>query len=147
VKAGGPAKSIVNWIAGDLGRMANERGVSVDAIGLSAKRLAEFVQLVEGGKVARQAASRELLPALLDGDASPAAVVEGLGLAQVDDEALIRTLAEEAKRENPKAVEDYRGGKKKALGALKGQIMRATRGKAHPQRVHEVLLSVLDENG
>jgi len=146
VKAGGAPKPVANWILGDLGRLANERGMSVDALGFSPARFAELVQLVEGGKVARQAAAKVLLPRLVTEESTAAALIEELGLAQVDDSDLIRAAAIRAVQANPKAVEDFRGGKQKALGALKGLIMKETKGKANPRIVHNVLLSVLNEH-
>ncbi|MHC4448510.1 MAG: Asp-tRNA(Asn)/Glu-tRNA(Gln) amidotransferase subunit GatB [Planctomycetota bacterium] len=146
VKAGGAAKLAANWIQGDVGRHANERGVAVESLGLPAARLAELVQLVEQGKVAHKTAGKDLLPRMLADDVAPAALIEELGLAQVDDPDLIRDLAVKAVAANPKAAAEFRAGKEKALGALKGPIMKGTKGKANPQVVEDVLRSVLDES-
>ena len=66
------------------------------------------------------------------------------GLAQVSDSGAIESMAEQAIRENPQSVEAYRGGKAAALQFLIGQVMKLSRGKAHPQRVAELLRSKLD---
>jgi len=146
VKAGAAPKPAANWILGDLGRMANERAVPVEQLGLSSARFAEFVQLVDGGKVPRKAAAQELLPRLLEDDVAPSAVVEELGLAPVDDVDLIRALVMKAVEAHPQAVADFRGGKQGAMGPLFGRIMKETGGKADPQVVRKVLLSVLNED-
>ncbi|MEM8886156.1 MAG: Asp-tRNA(Asn)/Glu-tRNA(Gln) amidotransferase subunit GatB [Planctomycetota bacterium] len=146
VKAGAPAKAASNWIFGELSRYANERNVALGEVGISAARLASFIQLVEGGKVPRQAAKNELLPRMLESDADPSALVEEMGLAQVDDRALIESAAAKAIESNPKAVADFQAGKVKAIGALKGFVMRETKGKANPQVVEEVLKSLLSSS-
>ena len=69
--------------------------------------------------------------------------VEENGLKTVNDEGALRTLAEEVIAKNPKAVEDFKGGKEKALGALVGQIMKAMKGKANPGMVNELLREML----
>ncbi|MHC4939559.1 MAG: Asp-tRNA(Asn)/Glu-tRNA(Gln) amidotransferase subunit GatB [Planctomycetota bacterium] len=146
VKAGGDAKQTANWVLVDLGRLANERGVAVDALGIPATRLAELVQLVREGKVGRKPAEKEILPRMLEGDASPAALIEELGLARIDDSDAIRAIAVAAVAANAKAAAEFKAGKEKALGALKGFVMKETKGKANPQVVDAVLRSVLDES-
>jgi len=146
VKAGCAAKPAANWILGDLGRHANERNTTVDALDLSPGRLATLVGLVEAGTVSRQAAAKQLLPRLLETGADPAGLVEELGLAQVDDLDVIRQSGRKAIQANPAAVADFKAGKEKALNALKGFVMKETRGKANPRIVEDVLRSILEES-
>ena len=87
-----------------------------------------------------------MLPHLLTEGGDPAALVEELGLAQVQDEAILVDAARKAIDANAKAVEDFRAGKEKALGALKGFVMREMRGKADPQRVEVILRSLLEDS-
>ena len=70
-------------------------------------------------------------------------ITESLQKAKLYDEGALRTLAEEVIAKNPKAVEDFKGGKEKALGALVGQIMKAMKGKANPGMVNELLREML----
>ena len=79
-------------------------------------------------------------------DVDPEKYVEDHGLKTVNDEGALRTLAEEVIAKNPKAVEDFKGGKEKALGALVGQIMKAMKGKANPGMVNELLREMLNRN-
>ena len=70
----------------------------------------------------------------------PAAIVEAEGLALISDSSEIEKIVDEAIAANPKAVEDYRGGKEKALGAIVGYVMRQTKGQANSQMVNEMVL-------
>ena len=146
VKAGSPPKPAANWILGDLGRHANQAGTTVDALGLAPHRLASLVRLLEEGTVARQTAVKELLPRMLADDADPAALVEELGLAQVEDADLIRRLVREAAEANPKAIDDLRAGKMKAQGAIIGFVKKQTQGKASPKIIQEELKLYLEES-
>jgi len=146
VGAGCAPKPAANWILGDVARMANERNATITDLGLEPSRLAAFVDLVEKGAVSRQAAAKQVLPRLLETKDAPASIVESLGLAQIDDPEVIRAAARKAVEANPKAAADYKDGKKKALGALKGLVMRETKGKANPQVVQRVLEEVLEQS-
>ena len=75
---------------------------------------------------------------------SPAQIVKAKGLVQITDSSAIEGVIDEVIAKNPKAVEEYRGGKKKAIGALVGQVMKLTRGKANPQIVNQLLAKKLD---
>ena len=76
--------------------------------------------------------------------AAPAQIVKDKGLVQITDTGAIEGVIDEVIAKNPKAVEEYRGGKKKALGALVGQVMKLTKGKANPQLVNQLLAKKLD---
>jgi aspartyl-tRNA(Asn)/glutamyl-tRNA(Gln) amidotransferase subunit B len=145
VAAGAAAKPAANWIVSDLARHANDRKTAVSDLGLAPARLAALVKLVEEGKVARQVASKDILPRLLEGDDDPAALVGKLGLARIDDTAMVEEVARKAIAANPKAAADFRAGKQQALNALKGPIMRETKGKANPDVVEAVLKRLLQE--
>ncbi|MHC4953854.1 MAG: Asp-tRNA(Asn)/Glu-tRNA(Gln) amidotransferase subunit GatB [Planctomycetota bacterium] len=145
VKAGATPKSAANWVQGELGRHANERDTTLAGLEMPPQRLAALISLVDEGTVSRQAAAKELLPRLLDGGGDPAQLVDKLGLAQVHDEDLLLEAAKKAVDANPGAAADFKAGKKKALGALMGFVMKETRGKANPKVVQDVLRAVLEE--
>ncbi|MFQ5843960.1 MAG: Asp-tRNA(Asn)/Glu-tRNA(Gln) amidotransferase subunit GatB, partial [Planctomycetota bacterium] len=145
VAAGTAPKPAANWILGEVSRLANERGGSVSALRLAPARLAALVDLVESGRIARAAAAREVLPRMLETSDDPAHLMRSLGLARLDDADLLRAAAVAAVQENPRAAADYRAGKKKALGALMGFVMRETKGKAEPDLVRRLLEEVLAE--
>jgi aspartyl-tRNA(Asn)/glutamyl-tRNA(Gln) amidotransferase subunit B len=145
VAAGAAAKPAANWIVSDLARHANDRKTGVAALGLPPERLAALVRLVEEGKVARQAAAKDVLPRMLDAGKDPASLVAELGLARIDDAAAIEEAARRAIAANPKAAADYRAGKEKAIGALMGSVMRDMQGKANSDIVQSVLRRLLRE--
>ena len=72
-------------------------------------------------------------------------VVDKLGLMQVSDASAIETIVRKVISDNPKSVEDYKGGKTQAMGYLVGQVMRASKGKANPKIVNELVNRVLNE--
>ncbi len=143
VAAGAPPKPAANWITSDLARHANDRKTAVSGLGLAPARLAALVRLVEEGKIARQVASKDVLPRLLDGDDDPAALVSKLGLARIDDASRIEEVARRAIEANARAAADYRAGRGAALNALKGFVMREMKGKADPAVVEAVLKRLL----
>ncbi len=145
VAAGAPPKPAANWITSDLARHANDRKTSVKGLGLAPARLAALVRLVEDGRVARQVASKDVLPRLLDGDDDPEALVSKLGLARIDDASRIEDVARRAIAANARAAADYRAGKEKAIGALMGFVMREMQGKANSDVVQDVLKRLLRE--
>jgi aspartyl-tRNA(Asn)/glutamyl-tRNA(Gln) amidotransferase subunit B len=144
VAAGAAPKPAANWIVSDLARLANERTTTVADLGLAPQRLAAL-RLVEEGKISRQVASKDVLPRLLEGDDDPAALVQKLGLARIDDAGRIEEVARRAIAANAKAAADVRAGKEKAIGALMGFVMREMQGKANSDVVQDVLKRLLKE--
>jgi aspartyl-tRNA(Asn)/glutamyl-tRNA(Gln) amidotransferase subunit B len=135
VAAGADAKKAANWIQNDVARLP-ENGL------LNPLHLAELIALVDKGTVGSSSA-RQLLPEVQRTGKSPVALVEELGLAQVSDTSELEQAAREAIEANPAAVADYRAGKVTAINFLKGQVMKATRGKANPAVAEELLRKLL----
>ena len=104
--------------------------------------LAKLIDLVDAGTI-NGTVAKEVFEKIFTEDVDPEKYVEDHGLKTVNDEGALRTLAEEVIAKNPKAVEDFKGGKEKALGALVGQIMKAMKGKANPGMVNELLREML----
>ena len=101
-----------------------------------------FHRLVEQGKINRTVA-KEVFEVMFTEDMDPVSYVEEKGLSMVQDEGALRSTIEEIVKNNPQSVEDYKGGKKKALGFLVGQTMKAMKGKADPAMVNQILLEIL----
>jgi aspartyl-tRNA(Asn)/glutamyl-tRNA(Gln) amidotransferase subunit B len=136
------ARKIVNFVLGDLSRLANESGTRVDASGMTPDALAELVALVEGGGITSKTA-KELMERVFADGGSPRAIVDAEGLAQVNDTDAIDDLVRRVLAEQEKTVAEYRAGKTKVLGFLQGQAMKASAGKANPEIVRERLLALL----
>ncbi|MHC4729834.1 MAG: Asp-tRNA(Asn)/Glu-tRNA(Gln) amidotransferase subunit GatB, partial [Planctomycetota bacterium] len=139
-------KPAANWILTELSRHANDKKVLVAELGLAPAQLAGLVGLVQRGRVARRAATQQVLPAMLETGAEPEDIVSELGLSRIDDAAVIREAARKAVAAHPQAVADYKAGKKKAIGALMGFVMRETRGKANSELVRNVVEEILEES-
>jgi aspartyl-tRNA(Asn)/glutamyl-tRNA(Gln) amidotransferase subunit B len=139
VAAGADAKKAANWIQNDVARLWSE---AEDGAHLSPAALAELIRMVDQGTIGISAA-RQVLPEVARTGKSPTAVVEERGLAQVSDVSALEAAVRAAIEANPAAVADYRAGKASAINFLKGQVMRATRGKANPQIAEDLLRRLL----
>ena len=147
------AKSIANWVMTKILRELKERKIHRDA-GLLARdsgdsresgrgaippeRLAAIVALVDSGDLSATAAKNVLAEAW-DSDETPDQIVDRLGLRQVRDDDQLEAWADAAIAANSKAADEYRGGRKQALGYLVGQVMKASRGSAEPRAAQEIL--------
>jgi aspartyl-tRNA(Asn)/glutamyl-tRNA(Gln) amidotransferase subunit B len=140
VRAGADAKKAANWIQNDVARLHGESGE--DGHVLDPKHLAELIGLVDGGVIGISAA-RQVLPEVYRTGKGPRGLVQEMGLAQVSDSSALEQAARAAIEANPAAVADYKSGKETAINFLKGQVMKATRGKANPQVAEDVLRKLL----
>ncbi len=138
VGAGVPAKLAANWQTGDVARLANAHRVPLQRSGLGVSGLAALLGLLDGGSINGPTA-KALLDELYLSGGDPAAIVQERGLAQVSDTGELSRIVDDVIAANPKAAEDYRGGKAQALGALVGQVMKATQGRADAKLVNALL--------
>ncbi len=135
--SGNPQQSS-NFVLGDLSRLANETGIAVADSRVSPEHLGELIALVEGKKINSKIAKELIARVWLDGE-SPAAIVDREGLAQTSDPAAVEKFVDEVLAANESVVNDYRAGKTNVLGFLVGQVMKASRGKADPALVNELV--------
>lgn len=143
VANGADAKLAANWIMSDLSKNLNAENLTIENSPVDAKRLAEMILLIQKGTISGKIAKTVFVEMWKCAD-SPEKIVQDKGLVQITDTSAIEGVVDEVIAKNPKAVEEYRAGKKKAIGALVGQIMKATKGKANPQMVNELLAKKLD---
>lgn len=135
-------KEVSNWIMGETMRLCKEHSIDPDQIKFSAENLSKLIKLIEGNVINRGAA-KEVFEEMFQSDVDPKQYVEEHGMKQDNDEEGLKKIVEEVIANNPKAVADYQGGNKKAIGALVGQTMKATQGKANPQMVNKILNELL----
>lgn len=135
-------KIISNFIMGELLRELNQAGTVVESSPVSPDRLVELLQLVHDGTISLKAA-KDIFPELYAGEKSAAQLVEEKGLQQVSDEGALEKLVQEVLEKNPGQVEQFRGGKETVLGFFVGQVMKASSGKANPQKVSDLLTRAL----
>jgi len=137
LKTGADPQKLANWLNADVKGYLTQREVSLAETGLTPENLAKLVRLVESGTITGRVA-KEILPEVMQG-ADPERLVEERGLKAVTDEGAIRALVEKVVAENPQVVEQIKAGKTKAINALLGQVMKATRGTAPPDLVRRLL--------
>ena len=136
--AGAPAQALANWLNADVRGWLAASEKKVDETALTPERLAALVKLADEGKITSRVA-KELLPEVMAG-ADPAALVKERGLEAVSDEGALAQIVDEVIAANPAVVEQIKGGKTKAINALLGQVMKATRGTARPDLVRKLLV-------
>jgi aspartyl-tRNA(Asn)/glutamyl-tRNA(Gln) amidotransferase subunit B len=143
VAAAAPAKLASNWVMGEVLRTLKDEDVSIEDARVPPARLAELIQLVDGGTISSAAAKQVFETMWTTGDTA-AVIVEREGLAQVGDESALLAHIATVLAANPDAVASYKAGRVQAIGALVGQVMKLTRGTANPKVVHALLQRQLD---
>jgi aspartyl-tRNA(Asn)/glutamyl-tRNA(Gln) amidotransferase subunit B len=141
------AKTIANWFTGELFRLLNDEKVTfedIDDTHLTAETVAELIQITEDGTINAQTARKKVLPILWETGTAPSQIVDDEGLAQISDTGVIEDEAQNAIDNNPELVEKYLDGNDAVFNAIFGRVMGATRGKADPGVVRDVLKNKLD---
>ncbi len=140
VAAGTDPKKASNWVMGEFARLVKERGL--DAARIAPPQLAALIGLVEGGTLSGSAA-KQVFEEVFTGGKDPMVVVQEKGLAQVSDTGAIEEEVRKILDASPDQVKQYRDGNEKVLGFFVGQVMKATKGKANPRVVNEILRKLL----
>jgi len=131
-------KTVSHWVMGELTRELNNAGTDVSASPVSPERLVSLLRLVENGTVSLKAA-REMFSEFYGSMKQAEEIVKDKGLTQVSDEGELERIVAEVLEKNPAQVTQFKGGKQQVLGYLVGQVMKASRGKANPGKVNELL--------
>ena len=136
------AKPAANWIMGEVASQLNRDGLEIGDSPVTAAQLAVLLARIADGTVSNKSA-KEVFQAIWDERATDESaadrIIDAKGLRQISDSGALEAMIDEVLAANPKSVEEYRAGKEKAFNALIGQAMKATRGKANPQQVNELL--------
>ncbi len=136
------AKPAANWLMGDVSSALNRAGIDIDASPVSAAQLALLLQRIADGTISNKIA-KEIFGAMWDSSSGDAAAVDAIidarGLKQISDTGALEKIVDEVLAANARSVEEYRAGKEKAFNALIGQAMKASRGKANPAQLTELL--------
>ncbi len=135
----GAPKPVANWVMGEISKRLNADGGDIADAPVGPALLGALIRRIQDGTISNNAA-RQVFDALWSGEATEVdAVIEAKGLKQMNDTGALEAILDEVLAANAKSVEDYRAGKEKAFGALVGQAMKATKGKANPAQVNELL--------
>jgi aspartyl-tRNA(Asn)/glutamyl-tRNA(Gln) amidotransferase subunit B len=141
------AKLAANWVMGDLSATLNKENLEISASRISAVQLAALLARIQDGTLSGKLA-KQVFEAMwageAEGDNAADSIIEARGLKQVSDSGEIEKIIDEVMAANAKSVEEYRSGKEKAFNALVGQVMKASKGKANPQQVNDLLRQKLN---
>ncbi len=146
VAAGATAAAARKWWMGEIARRAKLADVDPAELGVTPAVVVEIEKLIAAGSINDKLA-RKVLDGVLEGEGTPAEVVEKRGLAVVSDDGALQTAIDEALAAQPDVAEKIRGGKVQAVGAIVGGVMKVTRGQADAGRVRELILKTLGVEG
>lgn len=136
------AKTVANWITGELFRLLKTVDVGIEAIKITPDALAELLTLVEKGSISISVA-KDVFTEMFETGYPARQIVKEKGLVQISDTEELWRIVEQVIAENPGPVAEYRSGKEAVLRFLVGQVMKATRGKANPHLVNKLLKEML----
>jgi len=144
VARGADAAAAANWLVGDVAGQLTAEGIELSESAFTGDHLVELLALIDDGTLSTKLAKQVLTGVLAArGAKRPSEVAEAEGLQQVSDEGELRSIVEQVVADNAATVADIRGGNTKAIGALVGQVMQATRGQADPRKTNELLREVI----
>ena len=133
-----PAKTVGNWITGEIFGWMNQSGETIQNIQVTPEALGELLSNIQNGEI-NQTTGKAVLVEMLQSGSSARHIIESKGLRQVSDSDQIARMVQNVLDENPQQVAEYLGGKEGLINWLFGQVMRSAKGKANPQVVREEL--------
>ena len=136
------AKAVSNWLLGDFSRLLNATNTEIENVKISPKHLAEMLDLVDNGTISGPAAKAVLEEMFRTGKRA-SEIISEKKLSQISDAGEIREVVKQVMANNTGAVADYTSGKQQALTFIIGQVMKATRGRANPGVVREIVIQEL----
>jgi aspartyl-tRNA(Asn)/glutamyl-tRNA(Gln) amidotransferase subunit B len=136
---GGAPKLVANWVMGEVSRRLNTEERAIEDAPVTPLLLAALIKRIQDGTISNNAA-KQVFEALWTGEGNDVdALIEAKGLKQMSDTGELERILDEVLTANAKSVEEFRAGKEKAFNALVGQAMKATKGKANPTAVNDLL--------
>ena len=136
--AGADPKLTANWVMGDLASRLNDSGLAASTAPIAPAALAGLLARISDGTISGKIA-KDVFAAMWKGEGSADAIIEARGLKQISDSGALEKIVGEVLAANPKSVEEFRAGKEKAFNALVGQAMKASKGRANPAQINEIL--------
>ncbi len=144
VAGGADGRAAANWLVGDLAGQLAAEDITLAESGVTGAHIGELLALIDDGTLSGKLAKQVLEGVVAArGAKGPKQVAEDEGLQQVSDEGELRAIVEQVVADNAETVEAIRGGNGKAIGALVGQVMAATRGQADPRKTNELLRAAI----
>lgn len=131
-------KVVSNWVMGEMMRLMNEEAKELNELLVTPTHMVELLGLIDKGTISGKIA-KTVFEEMFHTGKKAAAIVEEKGLTQISDEGALIGIVEEVMAKNQKSIDDFKNGKDKALGALVGQVMKATKGRANPEMVNKLI--------
>lgn len=135
-------KKVSNWLMVETMRLLKEKEMEPEDITFTPENLAKLIELADKGTI-NSTVAKEVFEKIFEENIDVEQYVEDHGLGTVNDEGMLRETIEKVVADNPQSVADYQAGKKKAIGFLVGQTMKAMQGKADPGMVNRILQEIL----
>lgn len=136
-------KLISNWMIGEISRVLNEDKIDIDHLKVTPDRLTNILLAIQKNTISSSAAKKVFTEAI-NNDKAIGTIIDELGLKQVSDASELESIVDGILEDNPEEVSLYKSGKTKVLGFLVGQVMKASKGKANPGMVNQILKKILD---
>lgn len=141
----GNAKASANFVIGDIAVKLKNSEEELSALKFGGGQLGELILLVDKSDI-NLSTAKKVLAQMFETGEMPAAIVERQGLKQVSDSDAIRQIVLDVMKVNPQSVADIKSGKDKAVSFIVGQVMRASKGKANPQMVNELIAELIKQD-
>jgi len=138
VATGVQSRLAANWIQGDVMRVLNDRKIAIGDLRVSAESVSELIGLIDKGDISTSIA-RTVFDDMVETGDSPVSIVEKKGLVQISDAGELDGVIDQIIADNPDEVERFKGWDQKLMGFFMGQLMRATKGQANPQKASQLL--------
>jgi aspartyl-tRNA(Asn)/glutamyl-tRNA(Gln) amidotransferase subunit B len=144
VKAGGQSKAVSNWIMGDLMRIMNEENKTIDEMPINPAQLAGMLKLIDDGTISGKIA-KTVFEEICSTGKNADEIVKEKGLVQISDTGEIEKAVDDILAKHPDEIGRFRAGDEKLLGFFVGQVMKATKGKANPKVLNDLLMKKLKQ--
>jgi aspartyl-tRNA(Asn)/glutamyl-tRNA(Gln) amidotransferase subunit B len=144
VQAGAEVKLTSNWLMGEVSAYLNKQQKELKDVALTPENLAGMIQLLEKGTISSKIA-KKVFTELVEKGGNAEDIVKAQGLVQISDEGALLTIVNEVLDNNAQSIEDFKNGKDRAIKALMGQIMKATKGQANPPLVTKLLMEEINK--
>lgn len=140
----GDPKAASNIVLSEVLRVLNEQSIDIRAFSISAERISELVKLKDEDKI-NSSAMQQIFNAMLEDEKDPETLAKEMNLIQVSDSGFLEPIVEEIINNNPDEVKRYKEGKKQLIGFFVGQAMKASKGKANPKLVKDLITEKLND--
>jgi aspartyl-tRNA(Asn)/glutamyl-tRNA(Gln) amidotransferase subunit B len=144
VKISDSPKLSTNWIMGELSALLNNENLNIKDSKVSSDKLGQLILRIEDGTISGKIA-KDIFEKMWISGKEVDEIIKDEGLEQVTDDKQIEAMIDEVIKSNPEQLEQYRSGKDRLFGFFVGQVMQASKGKANPKQVNDILKSKLDK--